>query len=87
MKKAANHKIEKDFAQTNGTVPLSLFWDYKKYSNAKRIQRVAMFFPQIGRDKKSVIELYKNIDALDIPSGNKKLIELYYELIKKGKLP
>ncbi len=87
MKKAANHKLEKNFAQTNGMVSLNLFWDYKKYSNAKRIQRAAMFFPQIGRDKKSVIELYQNIDTLNIPSGNKRLIKLYHELIKKGELP
>ncbi len=63
-----------------------VFWDYKSHSAKKRIQRIAVFFPQIGRDKKTVAELYKNIDTLNIALGNKKLIKFYYELIKKGVL-
>jgi len=63
-----------------------IFWDYKKYSMAKEIERIALFFPQIGRNKKTVEKLYKNIDLLKIPPANKKLIEFYHKLIEKGEL-
>ena len=64
----------------------SLFWDYKKHSHTKELERIGLFFPQVGRDKKTIIELYENLDTLNIPQENKKLIELYYDLIKKGEI-
>jgi hypothetical protein len=64
----------------------AIFWDYKKVSKFKKLERTAMFFPQTGRDKKTVIELYNHIDKLNIPKENKKLIEFYYKLIKEGEL-
>ena len=63
-----------------------IFWDYKKISKIKKLERIGLFFPQTGRDKKTVIELYNHIDDLNIPRENKKLIEFYYKLIKEGKL-
>ena len=63
-----------------------IFWDYKKYSENKKLERIALLFPQIGRDKKTVEKLYKNIDKLKIPENNKKLIKLYYKLIQGGEL-
>jgi len=62
------------------------FWDYKKVSELKRLERIALFFPQVGRDKKTVIELYRHLDKLSIPEANKKLIKFYYKLIKEGVL-
>ncbi|WP_022670737.1 hypothetical protein [Hippea alviniae] len=62
----------------------ALFWDYKEHSHTKELERIGLFFPQIGRDKETIIELYENLDRLNIPESNKKLIELYYDLIKKG---
>jgi len=64
----------------------AIFWDYEKYSENKKFERVALLFPQVGRDKKTVEKLYKNIDKLKIPENNKKLIKLYYELIHSGEL-
>ena len=62
------------------------FWDYKKYSKLKRLQRIGMFFPQIGRDIGTLKELYGNLNKLQIPQGHKRLIEFYFDLIKEGKI-
>ncbi|GAB6888935.1 hypothetical protein JCM13304A_24350 [Desulfothermus okinawensis JCM 13304] len=63
-----------------------IFWDYKKVSQFKKLERIALFFPQTGRDKKTVIELYNHINELNIPKEKKKIIEFYYKLIKEGEL-
>ncbi|WP_035587871.1 hypothetical protein [Hippea jasoniae] len=65
---------------------IDIFWDYKKLSKKAKLQKIALFFPQVGRDKNTVIELYNMLDELDVPAANKKLIKLYYELIQKGEL-
>ena len=91
MKKPVDNEIDESFVKCKGTTPIFrrdpvILWDYKKYSEAKKIERIAMFFPQTGRDKESVEKLYKIINLLKIPTANKKLIEFYHKLIEKEEL-
>jgi len=64
----------------------TIFWDYEKYSENKELERIALLFPQVGRDKETVEKLYENIGRIQIPENNKKLIEFYYKLIQRKKL-
>ncbi|GEM_PF-2825344 len=64
----------------------SFFWDYEKCSEIKFLERIGLFFPQLGRNKNIVVQLYRNLHKLNIPEENKKLIKLYYQLIENGEL-
>ncbi len=66
-----------------------IFWEYKKIPDKKSIeylQRIAQFFPLYGRDKETIYELHKNLNILNIPQEKKKLIKVYYDLLKRGEL-
>lgn len=64
-------------------IPKELLWDYKKAPEdfLWRLQRIADFFPMYGRDRKTVNNLYQNIEKLKIDKTTKILIK---ERIQKG---
>jgi hypothetical protein len=62
-------------------VPEELLWDYREPPEDLlwRLQRIADFFPGFGRDRETVVLLYRNRDKLKIDSATRALIEAYYE--------
>lgn len=62
-------------------VPKDLLWDYKEAPEDLlwRLQRIADFFPQYGRDRETVLALYAHRDRLRLDPATRALIEAYYE--------
>ena len=60
-------------------IPKELLWDYKKAPDDLlwRLQRIADFFPVYGRDRKTVMALYENIERLRMDETTKLLLEEY----------
>ena len=62
-------------------VPARIVWDYAEPPAEEkwRLQRVLDFFPQFGRDRKTVEHLVARLDELRAPPEVKDLVRLYAE--------
>jgi hypothetical protein len=62
-------------------VPEKILWDYREPPEDLlwRLQRIADFFPGIGRDRETVDLLYRYRDKLKLDAATRALIEAYYE--------
>jgi len=60
-------------------IPGELLWDYREAPEDLlwRLQRIADFFPLYGRDRKTVMALYKNVKKLKIDKTTRLLINEY----------
>ncbi len=66
----------------NIKLPKELLWDYKKPINdiKWKLQRILMFFPSLGTDKKTIDLLFKKRNELKMEEGKYLLIEIYKEV-------
>jgi hypothetical protein len=62
-------------------VPREILWDYEEppHDELWRLQRLADFFPQFGRDRASVRTLVRRLPGLRMPPEVAELIRLYAE--------
>jgi hypothetical protein len=60
-------------------LPRELLWDYQNppADELWRLQRLADFFPQFGRDRASVRALMRRLPELKVPPEVAELIRLY----------
>lgn len=60
-------------------IPRELVWDYPSPPKDERwrARRIALFFPQFGRDRETVAVLYRYLDELQVPPGIRELVVLY----------
>lgn len=68
-------------------VPEELLWDYRKPPEDLlwRLQRIADFFPGFGRDRETVVLLYRYRDKLKLDPATRSLVEAYNEADEGGK--
>ncbi len=64
------------------SVPKELLWDYREAPDniLWRLQRIADFFPQYGKDRKTVELLFRYRDKLKLELGKYRLIGVYHEV-------
>ena len=67
-------------------LPKAIVWDYKEppVDELWRLQRVADFFPNYGRDPVSVRELAKHLPELKLPPEVAELVRIYAEYYAGG---
>lgn len=60
-------------------VPARLLWDYDEAPEDElwRLQRVVDFFPQFGRERRTVLALVRRLPELRAPDEVKELVRLY----------
>lgn len=60
-------------------VPPEIVWDYPEapLDERWRLQRIAEFFPQFGRTRRTILALYSHSAELRVPAETKELIALY----------
>lgn len=61
------------------TVPRALCWDYPRPPEDElwRLQRIAEFFPQFGRTRRTIAALFRRRAELRVPDEVKELIAIY----------
>jgi len=75
-------------AEDDLALPKELVWDYASAPNdlSWRLQRLAEWFPEFGRDRHSVKLLFRYRETLRIPWESRRLIELYEEAWREKEL-
>lgn len=61
-------------------VPKDILWDYDEPPEDLlwRLQRIADFFPLYGRERETVMLLFRYRDQLNLDDGTRLLIEEYH---------
>lgn len=73
--------MEKKLIKPMTIVSKELLWDYKEAPDDPfwSLQRIADFFPCYGKDRETVMALYKNMEILRIDETTRLLIREYKE--------